>query len=459
MRHSLRPFAFLLAAAVCTAGAARADDWPGWLGPHRDGVWRETGLVDKFPEGGPRVLWRAPVGSGYSGPAVAGDRVYLMDRQRPLGPDGKPQRPTRAGHPGNERVLCLDAATGKVVWEHAYDCPYTVSYPSGPRTTPLVRDGKVWTLGAMGDLLCLDAAAGNVIWSKNLAKEYQVTAPPVWGYSASPLVDGDLLYTLVGGDGATIVALNKDTGREVWKASLKTEEVGYSPPVIYEAGGKRQLMVWLSESLNALDPATGAVYWTQQYPLGRAPQRPSVNIVPVVRDGDRLFVSTVYHGGLMLKLDPHKPGAAVVWRAQSKDPLKPDPHGLNVLMAAPVIKGGYVYGVSEEGQLRCLNADTGKMEWESLAATGGKKSDCGSAFLVPQGDRFVIFNDQGELILADLSPKGYREISRARIVEPVQAARGRHVVWSHPAFAHKCVFARNDKELVCVSLAAPAPTE
>src|SRR5947209_8723834 len=178
-----------------------------------------------------------------------------MDRQRPTGPDGKPLRPTRAGIPGKERVLCLSAKDGKELWKHEYDCPYTVSYPSGPRTTPVVRDGRVYTLGAMGDLLCLDASSGRVRWSKNLVKAYRLDGPPVWGWAAHPLLDGDLLYCLVGGPGSAVVAFHKDTGAEAWKA-LTSEEVGYSPPMIYRAGGKRQLIVWLSESLNSLDPAT-----------------------------------------------------------------------------------------------------------------------------------------------------------------------------------------------------------
>jgi outer membrane protein assembly factor BamB len=451
MRHSLRPFALLLFLSAISAGRVRADDWPEWLGAQRDGVWRETGLLDKFLPGGPKVLWRVPLGAGYSGPSVADGRVYVMDRRRTLGPDGKPLRPTRAGHPGDERVVCLDAASGKIIWEHVYDCPYTVSYPSGPRTTPLVRGGRVWTLGAMGDLLCLDAAKGTVIWSKNLAKEYKVDSPPVWGYAASPLLDRETLYCLVGGEGAAIVALNKDSGAEIWR-SLDTSEVGYSPPMIYESAGKRQLIVWLSESLYSLDTGTGKPYWKVQYPQGRAPQRPAVNIVPVRRDGDRLFVSTFYHGPMMVKLDADKPGATVLWKGKSNDPEKPD--GMHLLMAAPILKDGYVYGVSAMGEMFCQNEDTGKIVWESLTAVGGKKADCATAFLIPQGNRYVIFNDLGELVLAELSPKGYKEIDRARILEPVQAARGRHVVWSHPAFAYRHVFARNDKEIVCVSLAA-----
>ena len=450
--HHLRLVPVLVLAIVfCPDSHSRADDWPQWLGTQRDGVWRETGLVEKFPKGGPPVLWRKPLAAGYSGPAVVGDRVYVMDRERERDQEGKPKRPTRDGIAGNERVLCLSATDGKLLWKHVYDCPYTISYPAGPRTTPLVRDGRVYTLGAMGDLLCLDANEGRVIWSKKLMQEYKLDAPPMWGFAAHPLLDGGLLYCLVGGEKSAVVAFNKDTGKEVWRA-LTTQEIGYSPPMIYEAGGQRQLIIWLSESIYSLDPATGRVYWKQAYPTDRPPQRPAVNIVTVRRLDDSLFLSTFYHGPLMLKLDRDKPAASVLWKGKSNNPARPD--GLHILMAPPVLKDGHIYGVCAAGQLRCLKADTGEQVWETFAATGGKKGDCATAFLVPQGDRYVIFNDQGDLILARLSPKGYEEIDRAHLLEPVQFAYGRDVVWSHPAFARRCVFARNDKEMVCVSLAA-----
>ena len=165
--------AVMLAIAVWVGAVptARALDWPEWLGAERDGVWRETGLVDKFPPGGPNALWRVPIGAGYSGPAVADGRVYVMDRQRALDADRKPKRATRAGVPGSERVLCLDAESGKLLWKDEYDRPYKISYGSGPRTTPLVRAGRVYTLGAMGDLRCLDAVIGKLVWARNLAKD------------------------------------------------------------------------------------------------------------------------------------------------------------------------------------------------------------------------------------------------------------------------------------------------
>ncbi len=442
--------AVLATALVGTAGAAA--DWPQWFGPERDGVWRETGLLERFPKGGPKVLWRAPLNPGFCGPAEADGRVVVMDRERARGPDGELVKATRQGSPGNERVLCFDAATGKELWKHQYDCPYRVSWPSGPRTTPLIDRGRVYTLGTMGDLCCLEAATGKLLWSKNLAKEYKVATPPPWGYSAHLLVEGDLLISLVGGEGSAVVALDKHTGKEVWKA-LTTQDIAYSPPMVYEAGGKRQLIVWPSESITSLDPATGKVYWTLPYPSTGQPKLPSVNISTILRMGDQLFFTSTYHGPLMLTLDADKPGASVVWSHEPANPEKPE--SLCCLMPSPALKDGYVYGVSFMGELMCLDAATGKELWQNYdLMVPKKKTDCGTAFLIRQGDRFVIFTETGDLVFANLTPKGYQEIDRAHIIDAVQAGRGRMVVWSHPAFARRCVFARNDKEIVCVSLAA-----
>jgi PQQ-like domain len=300
----------------------------------------------------------------------------------------------------------------------------------------------------MGDLCCLEAESGKPIWSKNIATEYGTEAP-IWGYAAHLLVDGGLLYSLVGGDGSAVVAFHKETGREAWRA-LTSTEVCYSPPMIYPLAGKRQLIIWLSDSVNSLDPVTGKVNWTLSYPVKKAASPgPAVNIATVRCQGNRLLLSNAYFGTLLVDVGSGKP--EIVWNMQNKHPQKTE--YLSCLIPSPVLKNGHVYGVSFMGELCCLDAATGKELWRTYAATEGKESDCGTAFLVPQEDRFVIFNDQGELILANLTPAGYRETSRARILDPLEPARGRQVVWSHPAFAQRCVFARNEKEMVCVSLA------
>jgi outer membrane protein assembly factor BamB len=155
---------------------------------------------------------------------------------------------------------------------------------------------------------------------------------------------------------------------------------------------------------------------------------------------------------MMLEISGDKPEAKVVWKGKSNNPEKPD--GLHGVMTTPVIKDGYIYGIGGAGELMCVKADTGEKVWESKEVLGEDKAFCGTAFIVEQGDHFVLFSDHGDLILADLTPKGYKETSRAHLLKPTHEAMGRTVVWSHPAFARKCVFARNDEEIICVSLAA-----
>ncbi|MFM7739108.1 MAG: PQQ-binding-like beta-propeller repeat protein, partial [Planctomycetota bacterium] len=172
---------------------AAGDDWPQWMGPKRDNVWRETGILEKFPEGGPKVLWRSPINIGYAGPAVAQGKVFAMD----LSSQGNVQVDNfaRKEFSGTERVLCFEEASGKLLWEHAYDVVYSVSYPSGPRCTPIVDGDLVYALGGEGNLTCLEVASGKVVWSKELKKEYQ-TKSALWGYAGHPLIDGDKLITL-----------------------------------------------------------------------------------------------------------------------------------------------------------------------------------------------------------------------------------------------------------------------
>jgi outer membrane protein assembly factor BamB len=433
----LAAFALASSAALC-----QADDWPQWLGPQRDGIWSETGILKEFPAEGPRVRWRVPIGAGYTGPAVANGRVYVMDRQRPI---TSAETPKRGAIPGSERILCLNEADGQIVWKHEYDCPYTMSYPAGPRATPVVSDGKVFALGAEGNLFCLDANKGTKLWSHEFKKDYGLDTP-VWGFAASPLLDGQKLICLAGGDGSTVVAFDKDTGKELWRA-LSAKEPGYCPPVIYEVGGKRQLIIFHPQALNSLDPETGKVYWTQPYTA-----QSGLTIPMPRKSGDRLFVTTFYNGPMMLKLDAEKPEATVLWRGKSNSERKTD--GLHSIIPTPYFEGDYIYGVCSYGQLRCLKAENGERVWETFkATTGDKEVRWANAFLIKNGDRFFLPNEKGDLIIAKLSPKGYEEISRTHLLDPTNRDPGRLVVWSHPAFANRCIYARNDKEIVCASLA------
>lgn len=409
--------------------SAQGDDWPDWGGPKRDLVWRETGIVKKFPTEGllPRV-WSTPIGEGYSGPAVANGRVYITDRQ------------IRAQ---TERVLCLDAETGAIIWKYEYPCRYTVSYPAGPRSTPVVNDGRVYTIGAMGDMFCFDAAKGNIIWQKNFVNDYQ-TETAIWGFVASPLVDGDQLITLVGGPKALVVSFDKATGKELWRA-LDDKDVGYSPPVIFEIGGMRQLIVWYPHGISGLNPQNGEVYWTVPFT-----SQSGLTIATPRQMGNRIFVTTFYNGPLMIEVAPDGRSAKTVWKGKSNSEKVTD--GLHCIISTPVLTETHIYGVCSYGQLRCLDARTGKRVWETFAATGDGR--WWNAFLIPYEDRYFLHNEQGDLIIANLTPQGYEEISRAKLVEPTRDVMRRKTIWSHPAFAMKSVFARNDKEIVRVNLAA-----
>jgi len=444
------PLVCLLAttAVALSTRPAAADEWPQWLGPKRDAVWAEKGLATTFPKGGPPVVWRKPIGEGYAGPAVAGGKVYLMDRVK-TEPDAK-NPPPKGTLPGSERVVCLNAADGKPVWTHTYDCPYvSVSYPSGPRTTPVVDGDRVYTLGTMGDLLCLKAGDGKVVWSKNFPKDYNAPTP-AWGWSAHLLLDGDTLIALVGGEGQAVVAFDKATGREKWKA-LTTKEICYSPPVITEAGGKRQLIVWLSDAVYGLNPETGAEYWKHKHPDAGEVIRPAVSIITPKRAGDKLLVSSFYHGTICLTLDKDKPAAAVAWRSKNSYP-KPI-EGLNAVMTSLLVKGNHVYGIAGMGEVVCQKLDTGEVVWTGTEIFGEKGAFCGAVFWVDAGELVYGLTDQGNLVILKLTPEKCEVVASAHVLEPTHAAKGRRAVWSHPAFADGRVYMKNDKEIVCVSLA------
>ncbi len=425
---------------ACLAGNSAGDDWPQWLGPQRDSVWRETGIVEKFPEEGLPIKWRAPLAGGYGGPAVANQRVYVMDYLRTDG-DASNNPGTRNELTGQERVHCLDVETGDKLWMHAYDRPYQISYPAGPRATPTVNDGKVYTLGAEGDLYCLDAETGEVAWSKQLRDEYQAETP-IWGFCGHPLVVGDKLFCIVGGEGSVAVAFNKHTGEEIWRA-LTAREPGYAPPTLIEAAGVPQLLIWHAESLNSLNPDTGEVYWS-------IPLEPDygMSIMAPRRDGDYLFASGIGNVGALIELGSDEPSAEIVWRGDSSN-------AVYCANSTPFIEEGTIYGCCcRQGQFRAVNLETAERLWETFEpTTGDRRAGHGTAFIVKHENEFFLFSETGDLIRARLSPDGYEELDRFHVLEPTGEAFGRKVLWSHPAFANKCMYARNDQEIVCVSLA------
>jgi outer membrane protein assembly factor BamB len=431
---------FALLMLVAFACPAVADDWPQYLGPKRDGVWRETGIIEKFPAGGPKKVWTMPVSGGYAGPAVADGRVFVTDRVT---------EPAEA-----ERVFAFDAATGKELWKHEYPVKYTrIGYASGPRATPTVDGDRVYALGAMGNLNCLNAATGKTVWATNYIKDYNARTP-IWGFASAPLIDGDKLLCVVGGKGGkVVVAFDKKTGKELWAAeTLDETDSGYSPPVIYTFGKVRTLVIWHGAAVLGLDPETGKRLWKQEFKVNYALTAPMPR-----QAGDTLFVTAFYEGPMMLKIGGTAP--EILWRGKGRSERPEGSDKLHSIIPTPAIQDGHIYGVGSYGELRCLKLDTGERVWETrkptvgTATEEGKPTRWGNLFLTEHADRFFLFNEQGELIIAKLSPKGYEEIDRAKILEPTNKLAGRLTVWTPPAFAGKKMYVRNDKELVCVDLA------
>lgn len=417
---------------------ARCDDWPQWLGPTRDGVWHESGLLDGLPADGPAIVWRATIAGGYAGPAVAAGRVFVTDFEASEAAQNDPG--ARAVRDGVERVLCFDAASGQLIWKYQYACRYQISYPAGPRATPTISDDKVYTLGAEGMLVCLDARSGRVIWQHDLKTKFQVETP-MWGFTCHPLCDEKRVYCLTGGSKGILTAFDKNDGRVLWQ-SVQAQEIGYSSPMLTEAGGRKQLIFWHPRAVVGLNPETGELYWS-------VPIEPmyGMSIMVPVRWQNYLFVGGIGNQSVLVQLAADQPQVSEVYRGTPRTSLYP-------VCAPPLVHDGILYGSCQQGHFRGVKLQTGERLWETFQPTTGKdRASSACAFVVRNGDRFFLFNEQGDLIIARLTAEGYQELSRAHILEPTNEAFGRNVVWCHPAFAQRCMFVRNDRQLICVSLA------
>lgn len=426
---------FSIGAVGLLPSKAAADDWPQWRGPNRDGVWRETGLIQEFASHELPRKWTAPVGSGYSGPTVAHGRVYVTDRLT---------EPTQV-----ERIHCFQARDGKPLWSHAYDCQYTISYEAGPRASVTIDDNRAYALGAMGHLHCLDATTGAVIWNRDLDHEHGISESkrmPIWGIAGAPLVVDDLVIVTIGAPGACVVAMDKKTGEPRWKSL--DDRAGYSAPILVKQASRDVAVCWTGDSVAGLDPRHGEVLW--RFPFG--PNKMPIGIATPIVDKNRLFVTSFYDGSLMLRLREDRAEIEPVWRKRGTD--EQNTVALHSIISTPLFLGDYIYGVDSYGELRCLNAANGERVWEDLSAT--PKARWSTIHFVQNGDRTWMFNERGELLIGRLTPQGFQEISRAKLIAPTTAQLNQRngVCWAHPAFANRHVFARNDQELVCADLTA-----
>lgn len=437
-------FAACILFSAAAAATLSAEDWPEIQGKGRLNVWTEEGILDKFPAGGLTAEWRTPIHAGYSGPAVADGRVFVSDYFAPKGAHA------------SERVLCLDEQTGKVLWtyENGKADYGSIGYSYGPRATPTVDGDRVFVLGAAGDLYALDAKTGTLQWKINYQTDLGARQP-TWGFAAAPIVYGDRLICLAGaGQCGTVVALDKKTGKELWRALPSDKPAGYSAPILIHAAGVDQVISFHPGAVSSLNPATGQVYWEAPYGTKE------MIVATPVRDGNRLFVTTFFDGPMLLEPADDKPGAKILWQGKSHSEVKTD--GIHTSISTPVVRDGYIYGMDSYGQFRCLDEKTGARVWMTMDVTK-EEARWASAFITRQGERYFINNDRGELIIAELSPKGYKEIDRTPLIKPTTAVGTKRelgaVNWVLPAYANRHIIIRNDEEIIRVSIEKPAASK
>ena len=405
----MRPRTRCFALAVCVVAGALGADWPQFLGPRRDSTSAETGLAQTWDAKGPRVVWQKDVGEGFSAPVVAGDRLILFHR---VGDD--------------EIVECLDAATGKEKWKHSDPTKYAdpLGKGDGPRATPVIAGERVYTLGPSGRLLCRKLSDGEKVWQRELLKDYKVP-PSFFGVGTSPIVEAGRVIVNVGARGSGIVAFDKDTGKEVWKAT--DDGASYSSPVAATLDGVRHVLFFTRQGIVSLDPATGDVHFRKFW---RSRMNASVNAAAPVVAGEQVFFTSCYDTGAIL-VRAKKDGLEEIW---SND------RSLSCHFGTPVHHDGCLYGFhgrQEAGtEMRCIALKTGQVLWSQ------EGFGCGSMILA-EGN-LIVLSEGGELVLVEAKRDKYREKARAAVLTgPCRA---------HMALANGRLYARDNKKLVCWNL-------
>jgi outer membrane protein assembly factor BamB len=398
--------------ATSAGGPALAEDWPCWRGPRHDGISRETGLLTAWPKDGPRQLWKAELSGGFSAVVVADGRLYTQTKEK-----------------NQEIVVCLDAATGRDLWRYRYDCDYA-AHPTftgggrpksrtGPRATPTVDGDHVFTVGATGILLCLEAKTGKPVWQQDFLKIAGRKCPS-HGYNACPLVVGDHVYVQPGGpNGRSLAALDKHDGRIVWQAL--DDPIGYGTPIWVQAGGHPEVIFFTGAGAVGVAPEDGHLLW--RYPWNT---RYDLNIAtPIYADG-KVFVSSNYGtGGAVFRLKAGEP--ETLWKAKS----------MQNHFSTSVLYGGHLYG-SSEARLRCVDFETGTIKWDKVGLSR-------SSLVVADG-HLIILGEQGQLVLAKLTPDAYTPVSQCQVFDEGT------LTWTVPVVSGGRLFVRCENALVALDL-------
>lgn len=405
----MRSRSLWLAATLLASSFAAAEDWPQLLGPNRNGVYDGGDLATSWPEKGPRQLWKREVGAGFSNPVAGAGRLILFHRRG-----------------DKEIVESLDAKTGEPDWKFEYPSSYRddFGFDEGPRASPVIVAGQVYTFGAQGLLHCLQLAGGKKIWSVDTAKEFGVRKG-FFGVASTPLVEGSRLFLNVGGEGAGIVAFDKDTGRVLWKAT--GDEASYSSPVAATFGGEKKIVFFTREGLVVIDPENGEVSHKLRW---RARMNASVNAAAPLIIGDDIFLSASYGTGATL-IHLNGPKLEQLWSTEE---------ALTNHYSTSVYSDGILYGYHGRQEytqsLRAIDAKTGKLRWE--------ESGFGAGTVTLADGRLLLVRENGELVLAEASPDAFKPLARARVISGT--------VRAYPALADGLLYVRNAGTLVCLDL-------
>ncbi len=414
-----------LAIVFCCGAAATAADWPQWRGPNRDGHSAETGLLDAWPKEGPKLLWSIAeadkIGTGYGSPAVVGDKLFI------IGANGAKQGAT-------EFVTCLNLKDGSKVWQQELKTSegrFLDGWGGGPRSTPTVDGDKLYVLGATGDLVCLGKEKGDVLWSKNLVKDFGGGIPQ-WGYSESPLIDGDNLICTPGGKGG-VIALEKKTGKTAWQCKESTDAAGYSSPVVAEVGGVKQYVQQTMSSALGVRASDGKLLWK----AGSIGRRTAVIPSPVVF-GDYVFYTAGYGAGCeCFKLEKDGDGTKAT-EVYSKNKVVANQHG-GVLRV-----GDYIYGHSDSSGWVCFDMKKGGEDaiWKNK---GVGKGSCSFA----DGFLYCYAENDGKVGLVKATEKEYKSSGEFTVPKKSSLRPGAGKVWAHPVISNGKLILR-DYELLFV---------
>jgi outer membrane protein assembly factor BamB len=416
--RTLPAFCCLLAATVTLAPAARADDWPQWRGPDRTEISREKGLLKSWPSGGPKLLWTySEAGNGYSGPAVVGDRLYIM------GTEGD-----------SDVVLALDTKNGKKLWSTRFAPVYEHDRGNGSRGTPTVDGDVLYGLGGQGELVCLAVADGSKRWSVNLKKDLGGQMMSGWGYSESPLVDGDKLICTPGGRKGTLAALDKKNGKVIWRSADLTDAAGYASPIAVDFGGTRMIIQMTGKGVAGVDARDGKLLWRY---TPQSTYRTAVVPTPIFHDG-HVYVTSGYNAGCdLIKLSGDSASGFKAEKVYANKNMV-NHHGGVVLFE------GHVYGYSDSNGWICQDFKTGKIVWKAERSKLGKGS-----VTFADGKLYCYSERDGTAVLIDASPKGWQEHGRFKIPKESQMRARRGSVWTHPVVANGKLYLRDQELLYC----------